>query len=751
MIFRLQLFICALFLITSSTIHAQESSSLVSEETSQITEPNPVQVKLILEDETIQPGRPFWVAIHLKHQEHWHTYWKNPGDSGMPTAVEWTLPAGFTATPIVWPTPKKFIVNEAIGYGYENDTVLLVQLVPPQVLPKSKEPLQISASFRWVVCSDSHCVLGDFSTITQLKTASAPPKVNTESKQIFAHARHQLPAKHENAQAYRKGNHIELRFQLPEDSIDHHQAQISFFPENNDVIDHAVDPVPFADSQARNHYTLFLKSSVNLQEKYLKGVVVIQESDLQISHSLEIQVPIEANAQGELISIADIPKKTDQRIGKSNHIAALPPALNSEFEGGLGLALLFAFMGGMILNLMPCVLPVISFKILSFVKLAGQSRVLTFKHGLAFSGGVLASFWVLAGVLLVLQAYGHTVGWGFQLQEPIFVSILSAILLVFSLSQFGIFEMGTSMTSWAGQTQTTHRNKGLFGSFLGGVLATAVATPCTGPFLGTAVGFAVTLPTLLALLMFTSLGLGMAAPYLVLTAYPRLLRFMPKPGAWMVTFKEIVGFFMLATVLWLLWVFGAQTDSFAVFTLLTGFFCLALGCWVYGKWGASLSKKAVRVVGKTFTAVCFIAGGYLIISAALPGTTVLHDTRQEIADNFHGVADTWETFSPERVAELQSQGIPVLIDFTAKWCLICQANHLVFSSADVNEKLAKLGVVKMKADWTRKDMVITQELRKFGRNSVPLYLLYGKNLSEAPQILPQVLTPATVLEHLEKI
>jgi thiol:disulfide interchange protein DsbD len=751
MIFRLQLFIFALFLITSTAIHAQESPPTQTEESSQIQEQQPVQVKLILEEETIQPGRPFWAAIHLKHQEHWHTYWKNPGDSGMPTAVEWNLPEGFTANPIVWPTPKKFIVNEAIGYGYENDTVLLVQLTPPQTLPQSTDSVALSANFRWVVCSDAQCIMGEFSTSTQLKMASAQPKINEDVTHIFTHARQQLPAKHENVQASRKGSHIELRFQLPEGSADHHQGKISFFPENNDVVDHAIEPIPFEGSQASNHYTVFLKSSANIQEKDLKGLVVIHNSTMSVSHSLEIQVPIAGTAaQSELISMADIPNKSDQRIGTSSHMAALPSAMESEFEGGLGLALLLAFAGGMILNLMPCVLPVISFKILSFVKLAGQSRVLTFKHGLAFSAGVLASFWVLAGVLLILQTYGHTVGWGFQLQEPIFVGILSAILLVFALSQFGIFEMGTSMTSWAGQAEAAHRSNGFIGSFFGGVLATAVATPCTGPFLGTAVGFAVTLPTILAMLMFTSLGLGMAAPYLVLTAYPRLLRFLPKPGAWMVTFKEIVGFFMLATVLWLLWVFGAQTDSLAVFMLLIGFFCLALGCWIYGKWGASLSSKTVRNIGRILTAVCFIAGGYMIVSAAVPQNAALHDTKQVIADNSHG-ADTWETFSPERVAELQSQGIPVLVDFTAKWCLICQANHLVFSSSEVNDMLNKLGVVKMKADWTRKDMMITQELRKFGRNSVPLYVLYGKTPSEQPQILPQVLTPATVLEHLEKV
>lgn len=735
-----QLLICSLFLSISSILYAdsQTSSLNVPEETA-LTQ-NPVKAELIAEEETIQPGRPFWVAVRLKHQEHWHSYWKNPGDSGMPTTIEWNLPEGFTASPIVWPTPKKFIVNDAIGYGYEDEATLLVQLTPPQTLPHAQEKMELGANFRWVVCSDSNCILGEFSTMTPLSVASTAPKAKEEFKQLFHEARHRIPKQHEDIQVQRKGGHIELRFQLPLDSIDHLQAKISFYPENNEVIDHSVDPILHATAENPNHYAVFLKSAPGSEEKSLKGIVVVEDPRSSVSHSMEINAPI-ASVDNELISIGEPQKKSLNPMPISSSASA-------EFEGGLGLALLLAFVGGMILNLMPCVLPVISFKILSFVNLAGQCRARTFKHGVAFSGGVLISFWVLAGALLILQTYGHAVGWGFQLQEPLFVGILSAILLLFSLSQFGIFEMGTSMTSWAGQAQSA-RKGGFVGSFFSGVLATAVATPCTGPFLGTAVGFAVTLPTILAMLVFTSLGLGMALPYLILAGFPRLLRFLPKPGAWMVTFKEAMGFIMLATVLWLVWVFGAQTDSFAVFLLLVGFFCLAMGGWIYGKWGSSLSKKKSRVFGRLLTIICFTASGYSIISAALPEDTAHYAKNQKIADAWHG--EVWEEFSPERVAELHSKGIPVLIDFTAKWCLICQANHLVLSNNEVNEKFAKLGVVKMKADWTKKDMIITQELSKHGRNSVPLYLLYGSNSTEPPQILPQVLTPSTVIEYLEKI
>jgi thiol:disulfide interchange protein DsbD len=422
-----------------------------------------------------------------------------------------------------------------------------------------------------------------------------------------------------------------------------------------------------------------------------------------------------------------------------------------EFEGGLGLALVLAFVGGMILNLMPCVLPVISFKVLSFVKMAGQSRKLVFTHGLTFTLGVLLSFWVLTAALLVLQAYGRSVGWGFQLQEPLFVAILAAILLVFGLSLFGVFEFGTSLIAMAGQAQqsATAKRSGLFGSFMSGILATAVATPCTGPFLGSAVGFAMTLPPALTMLVFTSLGLGMSLPYLLLATFPSTLRFLPKPGQWMVTFKELMGFFMLATVLWLVWVFGAQTSTFALFLLLAGFFFLALGSWVYGKW--SMQRKTIRLIAYGLTIACFATGGYAIFNAVSPWAAQMDSSSATKQVANHSAADAWEEFSPERLAELQKQGTPVFIDFTAKWCLICQANHLVLTTSEVTQQFEKLGVVKMKADWTKNDPVITAELRKHGRSGVPLYLLYGTDPKAAPKILPQVLTPEIVLEELKNI
>jgi thiol:disulfide interchange protein len=295
------------------------------------------------------------------------------------------------------------------------------------------------------------------------------------------------------------------------------------------------------------------------------------------------------------------------------------------------------------------------------------------------------------------------------------------------------------------------KEEGLFGSFSSGILATVVATPCTGPMLGTVIGFAATLSPFASMLIFTVLGTGMAAPYLLLAFFPKLMRFLPKPGAWMDTFRELMGFMMLATVLWLLWVFSAQTESNGLILVIGGLFCLSLGCWIYGKWGSPVKDMLTRIIGIILALGCFVIGGYVITLASKVTAVERSEDQIAMADKPGKVTAQWEKYSPERVKELQRQGVPVFIDFTAKWCLICQANHLAFSTSEVEAKFVELGVVKMKADWTRNDPIITEELRKQGRNGVPLYLLFDGDEAKAPQILPQVLTPAIMMEYLASI
>lgn len=696
------------------------------------TAEEPIQMHLILENETIQPGKPFWVAVKMQLKDGWHSYWKNPGDAGVATAINWQLPEGFTAGAIQWPLPKRFAVSAVIGYGYDSEVILLTQITPPTSIAEGQK-FTLKANVSWLVCSDDSCLPGEAQTDLTVSVNNATPQISRPAAEVFARGRALLPKTIEGVSASHKKGTIQLKLPMPESGL---PTAVYFCPESSDVVDHAVDPVVTASPDSA-FYILSLKEKEGdpSERVGLKGVVVATHASNGTQNAIDVNVPmINGKFDDTLISMAD---KKPSRIHHGEQVMSSPAP--QEFTGGLGMALLFAFLGGMILNLMPCVLPVISFKIMSFVKMAGQSRTLTIKHGVAFSVGVLASFWVLAGVLLVLQAYGRSVGWGFQLQEPIFVAFLAAVLLAFGLSLFGVFEVGNTVTSWAGSVAKP--NEGLISSFLSGILATAVATPCTGPFLGSAVGFAVTLPPIQAMLIFTFLGLGMSAPYLFLAIYPNLLRFLPKPGDWMDTFRQIMGFLMLATVLWLVWVFGAQTSSFAVTLLLGSFFLLSIGLWVYGKWSSPVHTRASRFVSTAVAVACLCAASYTVLLATSGSVAALdtsHDEK-EIA---------WEPFSQKRIDELQKKGIPVLVDFTAKWCLICQLNHIVLSTTSIDTKLTQLGVVRMKADWTKNDPAITEQLSKHGRNSVPLYLLYGKDPKKGPEILPQVLTQDIVLEHL---
>lgn len=714
-----------------------------------------VRIELLQEEESIQPHRPFWVALHVKVADDWHVYWKNPGDAGIPLEVEWNLPAGFEAGPLQWPFPEKFTVSDMVGFGYERTVTLLSQITPPDRLD-SDANLSIQAKMNWLVCSSLTCQPGSGTVTLPVKVSSETPHLRDELAAIFEQARANIPKTQMEVKTFLK--HGIVRLEIPKDgqnSQDTTIRKVDFFPEQKNMIDSSIEPtIAQEEGGDSNRILVNLKGGDEIGEKGqdLKGVLVlhIQKGAKESVQAFAIDSPIQED-EGGMQSLGDPLKQTSTlSIESATYSAAalteLPPSSSFAFDGGLGLALIFAFVGGMILNLMPCVLPVMSFKVMSFVKMAGQSRSLTIKHGLVFSLGVILSFWVLASAMLILRAYGQSVGWGFQLQEPLFVVALASILFIFALSLFGLFEWGMLFASWAGQTQaeTAQKSSGYMGSFLSGVLATAVATPCTGPFLGSAVGFAVTLPLFQSLLIFTVLGLGMCFPYLLLAAFPSFLRFMPKPGAWMETFKQLMGFLLMATVLWLLWVFSAQTNAFALICLLAGFLCFAIGGWIYGRGCSPLASRKKRVFAFAFVLLFAGMGTQAILFPRTSWSQDSHATTQSA--EWEG----WVDFSPQHVEQLRREGKPILIDFTAKWCLICQANHLVLASDTVQKQLDNAGVVKMKADWTKNDPVITEALSKFGRNSVPLYVLYGSNGKQEPMILPQVLTTEVVLDHLNK-
>lgn len=706
----------ALLLIFTQQAHADSS--------------NPTEISLVAEDNSIQPGRPFWVAVNLRLAPHWHAYWKNPGDAGMPVQIDWDLPPHFTVGELEWPFPKKMELSGIIGFGYDDELTLLAR-VTPDVSIDPNQAVQIGAKARWLSCSDSECVPGSSKLSLSMPVSSGEPAANAENVPLFTRARENLPELPGAVLVLRDNDQLNLSVTLEHlIGVADENVKFEFYPETKKLIDlHHGEGSYSSDGNAVLSLKELKKSTS------LKGILVAKGE--KTTRAFHVDAPIKIGTSGEIAAV--------DGSGISKLTGALSAIAEPEISG-FWMAMLLAFVGGTILNLMPCVLPVISFKVLSFVKMARESRSTTMKHGVAFSLGVVASFWVLAGLLLTLRAYGNTVGWGFQLQEPLFVGILAGVMFLLSLSLMGVFELGMAFSSWAGEIEHSTKKEapeGLFTSFCSGVLATALATPCTGPFLGSAIGLAVTLPSYQALLIFTSLGLGMASPYLLLGFFPSLLRFMPKPGAWMETFKQLMGFLVMASVLWLIWVFAAQTNEFSLFFLLIALYLLGIGSWIYGKWAAPARSRTSRIVGSVM-AVVLLLGSFQVINVASGMSPTVSSQKNEIAS-------AWEPYSAARVEELQKAGIPVIVDFTAKWCLICQANHMVLSTNDVSQKLDTKGVVRMKADWTRNDPEITEALTKFGRNSVPLYLLYGSETGSSPTILPQVLTPDVVMEELEKI
>ena len=679
----------------------------------------PVQAELIAEEQSIQPGRAFWVGVELKMEDGWDTYWMNPGDSGFPTQVNWQLPEGFTAGPLEWPYPETFINESLVAFGYTDTVLLLSKISPPKNLTTG-QPVILKADVNWLACKNS-CVPGNAHLSLSLPVSHALPKANEQSAPLFAQARQTLPqqleAEEGNLTVQTKSDEIVMNFKPKPGSFGEIE-QIQFIPQEDKIIDYTA-PQPFQIKREGVTLNVKMANPENSPES-VKGVLLVSEKGSTIKRAIQIDIP------------------TDQVIAPVHH----------EGISSVGIALIFAFLGGLILNVMPCVLPVIALKIFGFVKMAHHERSVILQQGAVFSLGVLISFWILSGALLILRAYGEGIGWGFQLQEPIFVAVLAAVLFLLALSLFGVFEFGTSMISLGNKT-TSSTTSPLKSSFMSGILATLVATPCTGPLLGPALGFAMTLPPIQALMIFTMMGLGMAFPYLLFSAFPNLIRFLPKPGHWMVTFKQFMGFLMMATVIWLVWVFGAQTDNMATFILLSAFLILAVACWIFGRWGTPTRRKRTRMLALFTAALIFCMGSGAMILTAKQYRDI---TSPPSGNGVRLISDqTWEMYAPERVEKLRAQGIPVFVDFTAKWCLICQANKVTLHSGDITKAFKEKGVVTMTADWTKKDSVITQELDKLGRTGVPVYALYPGDLSEKPHILPQTLTGKVVREYLNQL
>ncbi len=663
----------------------------------------------------VGPGKQIWLGLQLAHQPDWHTYWKNSGDSGLPTVLEFKLPAGIDPGEIAWPTPKKIPIGTLANYGYEGTVLLPVPLTVAQNFNAGQLDIKLKAA--WLVCK-KECIPqeGDFALSIPAKSSTA---INAA---VFQAAFDASPKalKTSASQIEVAGNTIKVSLSdLPGTMTG---KTLAFFPETGNVIEPAAK---WTQSWQGNVWTAQVPLSGQRTESPTVMPVVVALD--------KIAYRIEAPVKGEwpkVAAAAQVPPALEAAL-KANATSGAAPIQAAATSLTFWAALLGAFIGGMILNLMPCVFPVLAIKVVSFVNVKDQrTRVAT---GVAYTAGVTLSFLALGALLLGLRAAGEQLGWGFQLQSPGVVAGLAVLFTLLGLNLAGLFEFGNFLPSRVASLQA--RNPTV-DSFLSGVLATAIASPCTAPFMGASLGYAVGLPAVQALAVFAAIGLGMALPYLAASAVPAIARTLPRPGAWMVTFKQLMAFPMFATVVWLVWVLGQQSGIDGAGALLGLLVLMALAIW------ALTLKGRTRTVIATFS-ISALAGGIWSVG---PNITKL----QDIGTPSFQLANGWQAWEPGRVDQLTSAGQSVFVDFTAAWCVTCQYNKkTTLSNASVLADIAAKKVVLLRADWTRRDPAVTAALTQLGRSGVPVYVIYKPG--RAPVVLSEILSVDDVRAELAKL
>ena len=655
--------------------------------------------ELVAEHTSVQPGGTVEIGLRLVPDPHWHTYWKNPGDSGLPTRLNWTLPEGASVSDIAWPYPEALAMGHLINYGYEGEHLLPVTLTVPDHAAAGDE-LTLRVAADWLVCEEV-CIPGDAQLELVLPVSGDTPSPHPDHAGLFEQARQQHPKTVSwpagfSTEGGQLSVQIEPDVDLPIDTLEVFVAVENF-------VEHA----EFASVTGGN------------------GQVLIAQALSAFRSGTPDTLPIVL---------------VDRAGERAWRLSADPGALVSDgsliaagSQTGWLLAIVLALLGGILLNLMPCVFPVLSIKAMSLVSGAGHDQR---AHGLAYTAGVLLSFGLLAGVLLALRAGGEAIGWGFQLQSPWFVGILVYVLFALGLSLSGLFDFGTRLM---GMGQGLTEKNGMSGSFFTGILACVVASPCTAPFMGTALGVAVLMPWPMAMAVFLALGFGLALPMLALSFSPALARRMPRPGPWMDTFKQAMAFPLYLAVVWLLWVLARQTDANGMAAVLTGMVVLAFALWLAAKRDKGPNLAIARHVA---------VGLSLVLAVAALGTANRFQHEQGEAP----ASAWWENYTPERLSELRADPEQaVLVNMTADWCVTCLVNERVALNTDtVRDAMAEHNVVYVKGDWTRRDPAITEYLSEYGRNGVPLYVLYPANGDE-PRVLPQVLTPGLVVQALERL
>ena len=721
----------------------------------QFGDKHPVTPSIIAEATSIQPGQTVTIAVHLEIEPKWHLYWLNPEGPGLTPTVDWSLPEGYTISEPRWPAPKPFASFESYQFGYEKSLTLIYDLTAPQDATGSAA---LSAGLTWLVCDEgSICVNSpDFPGPTmaslQLPVSTDTPQVSSEAA-LIAKAEAKVPRQPEGwaftTEVVDDG--FVLVIQAPSEADAQALEGLYFFSSQLYAIDPVAEQTLTVDGKTARLALVGRKAD-------LYGDPVEHESPItRLTGVLTAKKGFDSDGPASVVvgqptfhtpSQADAGQQPSGTDGADKPAEAGAPALG--FLPALGLA----FLGGMILNIMPCVFPVLSLKILGFVQTAGERPAIVRRHGYAFGVGVLLSFWVLVGILLAVRGLADAAGggasWGFQLQNPIFVLAMLLLVFLIGLNLIGAFEFGMSLSAAAGKASQTVQSDGYGKSFFTGVLATLIATPCTGPLMAPAIGAALSMTTVQAFLVFTSLGVGMALPYVLLSCFPKLLAVLPKPGAWMESFKQAMAFPMFATAGWLAWIYlGLVSEDFGL-VLFVGLSVVAMGVWVYGRWSTPINTPRVKWTARLIALALVVTSvGYLHKEASSIRYEIAEAERARVAGEY---VYEWMDYSPAAIAGLRASNRPVLIDFTGRNCAICQANKKTSLRTDAAKALYKEhNVALVVADYTNSNPAIGKVLEEYQRAGVPLYLVFPAGDPGAqPEMLPEVLTPQIVEDAIKR-
>jgi thiol:disulfide interchange protein/DsbC/DsbD-like thiol-disulfide interchange protein len=715
-----------------------------------------VHVQLVVPASAINRGAAADAGLYFKIDPGWHVYWKNAGDAGEPPHMKWTLPEGITAGPLEFPAPKRLPLGPLMDFGYEDEVLFPFKVTVADATKPGWAVLH--AKVDWLVCQAS-CIPGKAELEVTRGIASPPSKSAfvPQDLELFKRLSSRLPKP--------LPEEMKAIFQPTKDgfrlAVDtgRRETSATFFPADQDVIE---NPAPQTLTPTPSGLTLDLKKDANLTANpaELKGVL-----ELSGGRAYDIAAAAGTLAQGTSPSVQASPATSPAAStaaprsaapissprAASGPIAAAPatepapspigspasvPSSPAPGSGpGFFEAVSLAFLGGLILNLMPCVFPVLFLKGLSLVNSGNEERHQLRTHGMVYTAGILASFWVLVALLLALRGAGSKLGWGFQFQSPIFLALMAGLLFFLGLSLAGQFEIGLTLTSAGGSLAA---RQGYSGSFFTGVLAVVVATPCTAPFMGAALGYALQQSAVVTFAVFTALALGLALPYVALTFQPAWTRLLPRPGVWMEVLKQAVAIPIFATAIWLAWVLARAYGADTLLALLPSFLLLAIAGWFLGRWPA---RRWASLVAS------FIVLAAVAVSVLAPGR-LARASEEATTTQASGV---WQPWSAEAVARYQAQGRPVMVDFTASWCLSCQVNERVaLNQPSVQKAFQEGNVALLKADWTRGDDAITQTLAALGRSGVPAYALYVPG-AKTPTLLPEALTPGIVLDALNKL